>query len=151
MHESDDVRVLLIEDDQALAQMYRVKLERDGYTVHVAGDGEEALGMIASAVPDLIFLDIRLPRMDGLAFLERLRGSARTKDIPVVIVSNYTEEELVSRGLQLGALEYLIKSQTTPGQLSQGVRDWTRPYVYRGAAEAGNGSASTGEVSRNGH
>jgi len=130
--DSDEVRVLLVEDDAALAQMYRVKLERDGYTVQVAGDGEEALGMLAAELPDLIFLDVRLPRMDGLAFLERLRDEPRTKNVPVVIVSNYSEDELVSRGLQLGALEYLIKSQTTPGQLSQGVPDWTRPYVFPG-------------------
>src|SRR6266568_2445891 len=128
--DSDEVRVLLVEDDAALAQMYRVKLERDGYTVQVAGDGEEALSLLDSGLPDLIFLDVRLPRMDGLTFLERVRGLDRTKNIPVVIVSNYSEEELVSRGIQLGALEYLIKSQTTPGQLSQGVPDWTRPYVY---------------------
>jgi len=126
----DEVRVLLVEDDTALAQMYRVKLERDGYTVHVAGDGEEALNLLNGDLPDLIFLDVRLPRMDGLTFLERIRRSDRTKNLPVVIVSNYSEEELVSRGIQLGALEYLIKSQTTPGQLSQGVPDWTRPYVY---------------------
>jgi two-component system, OmpR family, phosphate regulon response regulator PhoB len=128
--DSDEVRVLLVEDDAALAQMYRVKLERDGYTVDVAGDGEEALTRLEDGLPDLIFLDVRLPRMDGLTFLERLRGDGRTKNVPVVIVSNYSEEELVSRGLQLGALEYLVKSQTTPGQLSQGVPDWTRPYVY---------------------
>ncbi len=109
MEHSDEVRVLLVEDDVALAQMYRVKLERDGYTVEVAGDGEAALGVIGDRLPDLIFLDI---------------------------VSNYSEEELVSRGLQLGALEYLIKSQTTPGQLSQGVPDWTRPYEYPGDPEA---------------
>ncbi len=126
----DEVRVLLVEDDATLAQMYRIKLERDGYTVAVAGDGEEALGLLAADLADLIFLDVRLPRMDGLTFLERLRADERTKNIPVVIVSNYSEEELVSRGLQLGALEYLIKSQTTPGQLSQGVPDWSRPYVY---------------------
>src|SRR5690349_2649877 len=130
--DADEVRVLLVEDDAALTQMYRVKLERDGYTVQVAGDGEEALSMLAADLPDLIFLDVRLPRMDGLTFLERLRTEARTKNIPVVIVSNYSEEELVARGLQLGALEYLIKSQTTPGQLSQGVPDWSRPYVYPG-------------------
>src|SRR5256714_14038327 len=128
----DEVRVLLVEDDAALAQMYRVKLERDGYTVQVAGDGEEALGILAGELSDLIFLDVRLPRMDGLTFLERLRADDRTKNVPVVIVSNYSEEELVSRGLQLGALEYLIKSQTTPGQLSQGVRGWTKPYAYPG-------------------
>lgn len=126
----DEVRVLLVEDDAALAQMYRVKLERDGYTVQVAGDGEEALSLLDRDLPDLVFLDVRLPRMDGLTFLERVRASDRTKNLPVVIVSNYSEEELVSRGIQLGALEYLIKSQTTPGQLSQGVPDWSRPYVY---------------------
>jgi two-component system, OmpR family, phosphate regulon response regulator PhoB len=136
MEPSDEVRVLLVEDDAALAQMYRVKLERDGYTVEVAGDGEAALGVIAERPPDLVFLDIRLPRMDGLAFLELLRNRPETRNMPVVIVSNYSEEELVSRGLQLGALEYLIKSQTTPGQLSEGVRDWTRPYEYpSGGAE----------------
>jgi len=129
--DADEVRVLLVEDDAALAQMYRVKLERDGYTVRVAGDGEEALRLLGRELPDLVFLDVRLPRMDGLTFLERMRADSRTRNIPVVIVSNYSEEELVSRGLQLGALEYLIKSQTTPGQLSQGVAGWTRPYVYR--------------------
>ena len=133
--DGDEVRVLLVEDDTALAQMYRVKLERDGYTVQVAGDGEEALKLLDGELPDLIFLDVRLPRMDGLTFLERLRAGDRTKNIPVVIVSNYSEEELVSRGLQLGALDYLIKSQTTPGQLAQGIRDWTRPYVYPGTPD----------------
>ena len=142
--DSDEVRVLLVEDDAALAQMYRVKLERDGYTVEVAGDGEEALTRLAHPLPDLIFLDVRLPRMDGLTFLERLRDDPRTKNMPVVIVSNYSEEELVSRGLQLGALEYLIKSQTTPGQLSQRVPDWTRPYVYPGEASAEAGQARNG-------
>ena len=132
MEQSDEVKVLLVEDDVALAQMYRVKLERDGYTVSVAGDGEEALGLLEQELPDLIFLDVRLPRMDGLTFLERLRETQRTKNIPVVIVSNYSEDELVARGLQLGALEYLVKSQTTPGRLSQGVRDWTKPYAYPG-------------------
>jgi CheY-like chemotaxis protein len=147
MQESDEVQVLLVEDDQALAQMYRVKLERDGYTVRVAGDGEEALGMVAEWLPDLIFLDIRLPRMDGLAFLERLRRAQRTQNIPVVIVSNYSEEELVARGLQLGALEYLIKSQTTPGQLSQGISEWARPYTY----PSSDGGLGMDEPAKNGH
>jgi two-component system, OmpR family, phosphate regulon response regulator PhoB len=131
--QSDEVQVLLIEDDTALAQMNRIKLEHDGYTVRVAGDGEEALRMVDEALPDLIFLDIRLPKMDGLAFLELLRNTERTRNIPVVIVSNYSEEELVGRGLRLGALEYLVKSQTTPGLLSKRVPEWSRPYEYPGS------------------
>ena len=143
MEQSDEVRVLLVEDDSALAQMYRVKLEKDGYTVRVVGDGEQALSALAQDLPDLIFLDIRLPRMDGLTLLERLRASKRTKNVPVVIVSNYSEQELVSRGLQLGALDYLIKSQTTPGRLSQGVRFWTRPYAFAGEPEDEDGGVRT--------
>jgi|SRR5215469_12216103 len=118
-----------VEDDLALALMYRVKLERDGYTVRGAEDGVQALEMLDGDLPDLIFLDIRMPRMDGLTFLERLRASSRTQNVPVVIVSNYSEPELVTRGLRLGALEHLIKSQTTPGRLSEGVRSWIRPHV----------------------
>ncbi|HKF75213.1 MAG TPA: response regulator [Candidatus Dormibacteraeota bacterium] len=136
MEQSDEVRVLLVEDDLVLAEMYRVKLEGDGYTVRVAGDGELALRMLADEPSDLIFLDIRLPRMDGLTFLERLRASSRTRNIPVVIVSNHSERELVARGIRLGVLEYLIKSQTTPGRLSAGVRSWSRPYEFIDGREA---------------
>ncbi|HKF74940.1 MAG TPA: response regulator [Candidatus Dormibacteraeota bacterium] len=135
MEQSDEVRVLIVEDDLVLAGMYRVKLERDGYTVSVAGDGEQALEALAGELPDLIFLDIRMPRMDGLTFLERLRASVRTRDIPVVIVSNYSEAEIAARGLRLGVREYLIKSQTTPGRLSEGVRSWSRPYEFSGGQE----------------
>ena len=74
--------------------------------------------------PDIVFLDIRLPKMDGFAVLEELRADEQTKDIPVVILSNYSEQELVERGLNLGALEYLIKSETTPAKLSKGVEGW---------------------------
>ena len=143
MEQIEEVRVLLVEDDVALAQMYRLKLEEDGYTVQVAGDGEEALAAVASDLPDLVFLDIRLPKMDGLTFLERLRASDRSKNVPVVIVSNYSEHELVSRGLQLGALDYLIKSQTTPGRLSQGIRFWTRPYAFINEPKIKNGGTDS--------
>src|ERR1700674_3509525 len=120
----EEVRVLFVEDDPAVAQMYKLKLELDGYAVTVAPDGEAGLKMAKESRPDMIFLDIRLPKMDGFAVLEELRRDADTKDIPVVILSNYSEQELVERGLNLGALEYLIKSETTPAKLSKGVEGW---------------------------
>ena len=123
---SDDVRVLFIEDDPTVAQMYKLKLELDGYRVTMAKDGEEGLQSATEEPPDIIFLDIRLPKMDGFAVLESLRGDERTKHVPVVILSNYGERELVERGLKLGALEYLIKSQTTPANLSRGVEGWLK-------------------------
>ncbi|MGH7904863.1 MAG: response regulator [Candidatus Dormibacteraceae bacterium] len=123
---NEEVQVLFIEDDPTVAQMYKLKLELDGYKVTMAKDGEEGLHLAQEGPPDIVFLDIRLPKMDGFAVLEALRASDRTRDIPVVILSNYGERELVERGLKLGALEYLIKSQTTPANLSRGVEGWLK-------------------------
>jgi CheY-like chemotaxis protein len=122
----EDVKVLFVEDDPTVAQMYRLKLELDGYQVVMAKDGEEGLELAARLKPDLIFLDIRLPKMGGLDVLEQLRRATDTRNTPVVILSNYGERELVERGLKLGALEYLIKSQTTPARLSSGVEGWLK-------------------------
>jgi CheY-like chemotaxis protein len=122
----DDVRVLFVEDDPSVAQMYKLKLELDGYSVTVAPDGEEAVRLAIENPPDIVFLDIRLPKMDGLAVLEKLRQTERTSAVPVVILSNYSERELVEKGLKLGALEYLIKSQTTPAKLAGGVESWLK-------------------------
>jgi DNA-binding response OmpR family regulator len=125
-HSSDEIRVLFVEDDPTVAQMYRLKLELDGYQVIMAKDGEEGLRLANEVDPDIVFLDIRLPKVDGFAVLEGLRAYDQTKNVPVVILSNYGEQELVDRGLKLGALEYLIKSQTTPANLSRGVENWLR-------------------------
>jgi CheY-like chemotaxis protein len=122
----EDVRVLFVEDDPAVAQMYRLKLELDGYAVEVASDGIQAVQMATSSPPDIIFLDIRLPKMDGLGVLEALRNDERTREVPVVILSNYSERELVDRGMKLGALDYLIKSQTTPARIAGGVVGWLK-------------------------
>jgi CheY-like chemotaxis protein len=122
----DDVRVLFVEDDPAVAEMYKLKLELDGYAVEVAGDGLQAVQMAMGNPPDLIFLDIRLPKMDGMGVLEALRQDERTREVPVVILSNYSERELVERGLRLGALDYLVKSQTTPARVAGGVASWLR-------------------------
>ena len=76
--------------------------------------------------PDIIFLDIRLPKKDGFEVLSSLRGKPETADIPVIMLSNYGEKELVDRGLKLGAHEFLIKAQTTPSSLSEGIGEWLK-------------------------
>ena len=123
----EEVHVLFVEDDASVAQMYRLKLELDGYIVDVAGDGMDALEKARGTHPDIIFLDLRLPKLDGLGVLEKLREDPSTAAIPVVILSNWNERELVDRGIHLGALDHLIKSQTTPGRLSQRLHDWLQP------------------------
>ena len=118
------VRLLLVEDDPEIARMYQLKLELDGYSVEQAGDGETALRMATENPPDLIFLDIRLPGISGLDLLQALRASDATRSLPVVILSAFDEPELRAAGVELGALEYLIKSQTTPGEVSGRVFGW---------------------------
>ena len=122
----EEVQVLFIEDDAAVAEMYRLKLELDGYTVTIAPDGEQGLKMARDSGPDIIFLDIRLPKMDGFTVLEAVRADEKLRHVPVIILSNYGEAELVERGLKLGALDYLIKAETTPSTLSRGVGKWIK-------------------------
>jgi CheY-like chemotaxis protein len=122
----DRVRVLFVEDDPSVAQMYKLKLELDGYDVEVASDGEKALEFAHRARPDIVFLDIRLPKLDGFGVLEALRKDPKTEHLPVVILSNYSERQLIDRGLRLGALDYLIKTQTTPAHLSSGLEKWLK-------------------------
>ena len=117
----EDVKVLLIEDDVAAAEMYRLRLTADGYSVVMAHDGHQGLRMATEELPDFIYLDLRLPGLDGFEVLERLRASAATMHIPVIILTNYGEPELRARGLRLGALEFLVKSDTNPAQLSESV------------------------------
>src|SRR5260370_2629879 len=124
--DEDLVDGLLVEDDPSVLEMYRLKLELDGYRVNTALDGEEGLKKASELTPDIIFLDIRLPKMDGLEVLRKLRAQEKTREIPVIILSNYDEEDLVSRGLRLGAHEYLIKARTTPTSLSEGIEDWLK-------------------------
>ncbi len=118
------LHILLVEDDPAVADMYKLKLEMDGYRVTVAGDGEEGLRVAREDRPHLIFLDVRLPKMDGMSVLEAMRGDDRTRHIPVLILSNYGEPPLIERGLRLGAREYLLKSQTTPAGVSARARTY---------------------------
>ena len=117
-------RVLVAEDDGSVAQMYRLKLEMDGYRVTVAEDGEAAVEEALRRPPDLVFLDIRLPKLDGIGVLERLRDDPRTAGVPIVVLSNFSEPELVERCRRLGAREYLVKSRTTPTALSARARHW---------------------------
>jgi len=117
----EHVRVLLVEDDRSVAQMYRLKLELDGYQVDVATDGEMAVEMAGRDLPDIIFLDIRLPKLDGVGVLEALRSNAKTKKTRVVILSNYSRREMGDRVAKLGMLDHLVKTDTTPAKLAAGL------------------------------
>jgi CheY-like chemotaxis protein len=117
-------RILLVEDDPALAQMYGFKLQSDGYEVSTAADGESAVRAALESPPDLMVLDIRLPKMNGIQVLQALREQQRTRELPVVVLSAYNEADLIANASALGALDYLVKSEITPGKLSQLLAEW---------------------------
>jgi DNA-binding response OmpR family regulator len=122
--ERQPVRVLFVEDDRSVAQMYKLKLELDGYRVDVAYDGETAVDMANTETPDIIFLDVRLPKLDGLGVLQALRADPKTEDVRVVVLSNYSQRELGDRVSNLGVLAFLKKTETTPATLTARLEGW---------------------------
>jgi CheY-like chemotaxis protein len=118
--------ILLVEDDDTIATMYLMLLGAKGYGTRHARDGVEGIAMVRKERPALILLDMMMPRMDGLQFLEALRGWPKTASIPVVVLSNVADHSLVERALALGAVEYLIKAQTRPQVLVGALPHWLR-------------------------
>jgi CheY-like chemotaxis protein len=118
------IEVLLIEDDVDIRDMYQLRLSVDGYRVLTAADGDEGLTMAREHQPDIIFLDIRMPNKDGMEVLTEIRADPLLAHIPVVILSNYVDRELVERSLSLGATEYLVKANTTPSSVAGSIEEW---------------------------
>ena len=125
--DSAAVSVLIIDDDDATAEVYRTRLELDGYEVAAARDGHTGLELALTTAPDLIYLDLCLPGIDGFQVLQRLRGDPDGARIPVVILTNFDEPRIRQCGLQLGAVELLIKSATTPKALAAATAAWAAP------------------------
>ena len=119
-------RLMLIEDDVVIAEMYRLQLRADGYDVDLATDGARGLAVLQRDHPDLVLLDIRLPELHGFQVLAQMRADVELKGTPVVVLSNYGDPGLVAEGRTLGASAHLIKSNTTPAELSAVVRQLLR-------------------------
>ncbi len=124
--------IVIVEDDTFLAQMYASKLTLEGYRVSIAPDGERGWQMIERERPDLVLLDILMPKMDGFAVLEKIRRSMSTQNIPVILLTNMSQKKDVERGLALGANDYLIKSHFIPTEVLGKIRK------LLGEDEAGN-------------
>src|SRR5580698_8737097 len=101
--------VLVVEDEAALATMLRYNLEKQGYRVEEAADGQEALTRIAETQPDLVLLDWMLPQMSGLEVCRQIRRRSATRDLPVIMVTARTEDQDAVRGLNTGADDYITK------------------------------------------
>ncbi|MEK9152915.1 MAG: response regulator [Patescibacteria group bacterium] len=109
-------KVLIVDDDAFLAGIYATKLEIDGFQVASARDGEEGLKAAAKELPDLILLDVLMPKLDGFEVLKRLKADPATKGIPVIMLTNLGQKEDVEKGLSEGAEDYLIKAHFVPSE-----------------------------------
>lgn len=109
--------ILLIEDDSFLLNMYSTKFELEGYNIMSAENGALGLDIACKEIPDIILLDLMMPEMDGFEVLKRLKSNSKTADIPVIILTNINQQEDISRGLSLGALDYFIKAHFVPSEI----------------------------------
>lgn len=109
--------ILLVEDDTFLAGMYVTKLELEGFRVVLASDGEQAVMLAKKEIPNLMLLDIVLPKKSGFEVLKEVKAHAETKQVPVILLTNLGQKEDVQRGLKLGAVDYLIKAHFMPSEV----------------------------------
>lgn len=114
--------LLIIEDDKFVRDLYQHEFEKNGYEVVTAEDGELALKAVKEGKFDGILLDIMLPKMDGLEVLKKIKADSNLKKIPVVILSNLGQDEIIRQSLKIGAKAYIVKSLYTPSQVVKEIR-----------------------------
>lgn len=117
------IKIALVEDDSFLANMYETKLNLEGFEVKKALDGEAGVALIREEKPDVILLDILLPKLDGWEVLKSVKKDAAVKDIPVILLTNLGQEEDVQKGLDLGAVDYLIKAHFVPQEVIEKIKE----------------------------
>lgn len=116
--EEKNISILLVEDDSFISGMYETKLTNLGYNVEVIDNGEAASQRLEQdPLPDLVLLDIVLPKRDGFEILDDLHSNDRTKNIPVILLTNLGQKPDVERGIKLGADDYIIKAHYTPTEV----------------------------------
>lgn len=115
-------KIAIIEDDQAIREMYRIKFEAEGYEVVVAENGKRGLELVETTKPALILLDLMMPEMTGEEMLTRLRATDWGKNIKVIILTNVSQDEILLTVDKLGISDFIVKAHFTPQQVVDRVR-----------------------------
>lgn len=115
-------KILIVEDEETLLRILERKLSNEGYDTDIARDGEEALGRMKSEVPDLILLDIVMPKLDGFAVMRAMQEDKRLKDVPIIIISNSGQPVEIEEAKKLGAQDYLVKADFDIEEVMEKVR-----------------------------
>lgn len=112
-------KVLIVDDDEALRKLYEVELQSKGYEVAVAADGEECVQKVPVEKPAIILLDVMMPKKDGVATLKALKENPDTAQTPVLMLTNFGQEDLIKSALELGAVDYILKYRVTPAEMAE--------------------------------
>lgn len=120
---SKKVTVLIVEDEKMLAEMYATKFTMEGFEAATANDGAAGLEKAKSIHPDIILLDVIMPKLDGFAVLKELRDDGTLKKTPVILLTNLGQDEDVKKGKELGATDYFVKANHTPAEVVLKVKD----------------------------
>ncbi len=115
-------KIAIIEDDQAIAQMYRIKFEAENYEVETADNGKLGLELAEKMKPDIILLDLMMPEMTGDAMLKLMRETDWGREIPVIILTNMGEQEAPPTLRELGVKRFILKAEMTPRQVAEMVK-----------------------------
>jgi len=114
--------ILLVEDDPFLIDIYSTKFKESKFIIDVAQDGDKCFEKLSEKSFDMVILDIVLPHIDGWGILKRIKEDSKHQSLPVVILSNLGQKEEVEKGLNLGAIKYLIKAHYTPSQVVEEIK-----------------------------
>lgn len=116
-------KVLIIEDDSFLQGLASRKLKADGFEVLNAANHTEAFAALEKEVPSIILLDLLLPEVDGYEILKKVRENPKTKDVPVIVFSNLSEEKDIKKAQDLGIVDFMVKSNFTLDELAQKIKE----------------------------
>ena len=136
-------KVLLVEDDNNLREIFQMRLQAEGYSTAVAADGEEGLVVAMKEKPDLIIADVMMPKLSGFEMVENLRSSPEMKDSKVIMMTALGQAEDQARGEKLGVVKYLVKSQVTLEDFARVVKEVLGPGDPNSAAAATQQAASS--------
>jgi DNA-binding response OmpR family regulator len=123
MEKDSKLHILLVEDDVFLSGIYQKKFEMEGYKVTAVDNGEKVLPEAKKKSPDIILLDILLPKMDGFTVLSKLKEDDQVKNIPVILLTNLGQKDDVEKGLEMGAADYLIKAHFKPSEVVDKIKE----------------------------
>lgn len=123
MATAKDTKILVVDDDPFILDMYVIKFKEQGFQVETAMDGKAALQKIETAKPDIVLLDVVMPKMDGFDVIKKIKETMAPRTFKILFLTNFGQKEDVERGMELGADGYIIKAHFTPSEVAAKVKE----------------------------